>query len=345
MGYATSQQLARYYELYQNIDVTFSKEVIKATGLIPQQVYVKALGGQWPCVVNSASLSGAKIISGIKSGFYEKIQQGNTSVSLRLSFQDPEKSEPMSFFVTSKITGFTQYAGSPDLIIINIAYTQRPPDDLIEKLGALLEANINSTKRREERIVMTPDAMRKLGILQKETVIFIQGIPRRCIIRDLSFSGSKVIMVGIAPFLINKEVVLRIDIAEPRLALGVKGTIVRTEDVEGRKDLVALAIKYHEAEIPMGYKMQINAYLSQMRKTALHDAEEADGANAPKHAHEGHASKDEKTNSTAGSPDAATNAAVAANTTAAPTAGATPDPKAAEAAPAAGTGDAASAKK
>jgi hypothetical protein len=342
MGYATSQQLARYYELYQNIDVTFSKEVIKATGLIPQQVYVKALGGQWPCVLNSASLSGAKIIAGIKSGFYEKIQQGNTSVSLRLSFQDPEKSEPMSFFVTSKITGFTQYAGSPDLIIINIAFTQRPPDDLIEKLGALLEANINSTKRREERIVMTPDAMRKLGILQKETVIFIQGIPRRCIIRDLSFSGSKVIMVGIAPFLINKEVVLRIDIAEPRLALGVKGTIVRTEDVEGRKDLVALAIKYHEAEIPMGYKMQINAYLSQMRKTALHDAESADGASAPKHAHEGHAGKDEK--AAAGSPDAATNAA-ASTAAASPTASSAPEAKSTETADAVQPGDAAPAKK
>ncbi len=282
MGYATSQQLARYYELYQNIDVTFSKEVIKATGLVPQQIYVKALGGQWPCVINSASLSGAKIICGIKSGFYEKIQQGNTSVSLRFSFQESDKNEPMSFFVAAKITGFNQYAGSPDLVIVCLSYTQRAPDDLIEKLGALLEANVNSTKRREERIVMTPDAMRKLGILQKETVVFIQGIPRRCILRDLSFSGAKVIMVGIAPFLINKDVVLRIDIAEPRLALGIRGTIVRTEDVEGRKDLVALAIKYSDAEIPMGYKMQINGYLSQTRKTALGEAERgAQNAAAP----------------------------------------------------------------
>ena len=124
MGYATSQQLARYYELYQNIDVTFSKEVIKATGLIPQQVFIKAMGGQWPCVINSASLSGAKIISGIKSGFYEKIQQGNTSVSLRFSFLEPEKNEALSFFVTAKITGFTQYAGSPDLVLIAISYKE-----------------------------------------------------------------------------------------------------------------------------------------------------------------------------------------------------------------------------
>jgi hypothetical protein len=275
MGYATSQQLARYYELYQNIDVTFTKEVIKATGLQSQQIYVKALGGQWPCVINSASLMGAKIIAGIKSGVYEKIQQGTTSVSLRFSFMDQDKNEPVSFFVASKVLGVNQYAGSPELVIISIAYTQRPPDDLIEKLGALLEANVNSAKRREERILITPDAMRKIGIIQKETVIFIQGVPRRCILRDLSFSGCKVILVGIAPFLMGKEIILRIDFDEPRVAVGVKGKIVRTEDVENRKDLVALAIQYNEADVPMAYKLHINNYLSATRKTQLAETDEA----------------------------------------------------------------------
>lgn len=269
MGYATSQQITRYYELYQNIDVTFTKEVIKATGLIAQQVYIKALGGQWPCVINSTSLTGAKIIAGIKSGVYEKIQQGNASVSLRFSFIEQDKNEPVSFFVAAKVLGMNQYAGSPELVIISLTFTQRAPDDLIERLGSLLEANINSAKRREERILITPDSMRKLGILQKETIIFIQGVPRRCILRDMSFSGAKVIMVGIGPFLINKEMVLRIDVDEPRMALGIKGTIVRTEDVEGRKDLIALAIQYHEAEVPMAYKMHINTYLTQQRKTQL----------------------------------------------------------------------------
>jgi hypothetical protein len=272
MGYATSQQLARYHELYQNIEVTFSKEVIKATGLITQQIYIKALGGQWPCVINSTSMSGAKIIAGIKSGIYEKIQQGTVSVSLRFSFVDQDKTEPVSFFVAAKVLGSNQYAGSPELVLISLAFTQRAPDDLIEKIGALLEANINSAKRREERILLTPAAMRKLGILQKETIIFIQGIPRRCILRDLSFSGAKVIMVGIAQFLLNKEIVLRIDIDDPRIAIGIKGKILRTEDVENRKDLVALAIVFNEAEVPMAYKMHINNYLSQQRKGQLDEA-------------------------------------------------------------------------
>lgn len=273
MGYATSQQLARYYELYQNIDVTFSKEVIKATALIPQEVFIKALGSQWPCVINSSSLTGAKIIAGMKSGIYEKIQQGTTSVSLRFSFLDQDKNEPKSFFISSKVLGVNQYGGSPDLILISLSYTQRAPDDLIEILGSLLEANINSAKRKEDRILITPDSMRKLGIIQKETIVFIQGIPRRCILRDLSFSGAKVIMVGIATFLQNKEIVLRVDINEPRIAIGLKGVIVRTENVENRKDLVALAIQYHEKEVPMSYKIHINNYLGQQRKLSPSRAE------------------------------------------------------------------------
>ncbi len=274
MGYATSQQLARYHQLYQNIEVTFTKEVIRTTGLIPQQVFLKSLGGQWPCVINSTSLVGAKVIAGIKSGIYEKIQQGASSVSLRFCFMNPEKNEPFSFFVSAKVAGMAPYGGSPDLILIGLTFTQRAPDDLIERLGTLLEANVNSTKRREERILITPDSLRKLGISQKETLVFIQGIPRRCILRDLSFSGAKVIMVGIAAFLTNKEVVLRIDLEEPRNAVGLKGTIVRTEDVEGRRDLVALAIQYHEADVPMPYKMHINNYISQQRKTAEERSEE-----------------------------------------------------------------------
>lgn len=297
MGYATSQQLTRYYELYQNIDVTFTKEVISTTRLIPSQIYIKALGGQWPCVINTTSMTGAKVIAGVKSGVYEKIQQGNTSVNLRFSFADPEKNEPISFFVSAKVTGINQYSGSPDLVLINLVYTQRAPDDLIEKLGQLLEANINSTKRREDRILITPDAIRKIGIVQKETVVFIQGIPRRCILRDLSFSGAKVIMVGIAQFLKEKDVVLRIDLEDPRTAVGIKGRIVRTEDVENRKDLVALAIQYLDGQVPMVYKMHINNFLSQQRAPAragspAADKTRADGADTARDDGEGKSAAD-----------------------------------------------------
>ena len=83
-------------------------------------------------------------------------------------------------------------------------------------------------------------------------------------------------MVGIAQFLKEKDVVLRIDLEDPRTAVGIKGRIVRTEDVENRKDLVALAIQYLEGQVPMVYKMHINNFLSQQRAPARAGSPAAD---------------------------------------------------------------------
>lgn len=267
---ATSQQLTQYYDMYKDIYVTFTKEVVSLLGLQTKFVYLKTDDRPWPCVINSSSFLGAKIIIGTKTGILEKIQNGTSALSVRFSFEDPENKEPISFFINSKLAGFTPY-GSPDsdLMLLQLQYLQRAPDFLIEKLGFFLDANVNSAKRKEERILITPDTMRKIGIAHKETMIYVQGVPRRCIIRDISFSGAKIIMVGIAQFTQNREIVLRIDFEEPHTAIGLRGTVVRTEDVSGRKDLLAIAIKFVEKEIPMTYKMHLNNYFTTQTKNSL----------------------------------------------------------------------------
>lgn len=267
MSITTSQQIAKWYELYRTIDVTFTREIIKATGFEPRHVYLKCVGEQWPCVIYSTSFSGAKIVASAKATLLEKIKKANNLVSLRFSFQVEEKGDPVSFFVNGRATGFAPYSqAGADLQFMNIEYTQRPPDDLIEIVGKLLEANINSTRRHDDRVLLTPDSMRRIGLLSKNTVIFVQGVPRKCIIRDLSFYGAKIIIVGLARFLVNKDCLIRLELDEPREILDIKGTIVRYEDVEGRKDLAAVAIHFDEASVPLSYKIHINDYLGQTRQ-------------------------------------------------------------------------------
>jgi hypothetical protein len=149
--------------------------------------------------------------------------------------------------------------------MFTLQFTQRPPDDLIEIMGRLLDANVNSVKRRDERILLAPDAIRRMKLLAKQAAVFIQGVPRRCMPRDLSFSGSKLIMIGVAKFLMEKESVLRLDFEDPRESFLIKGKFIRSEGVEGRKELVALAIQFDETQVPMGYKLRINDFLSQIR--------------------------------------------------------------------------------
>ena len=268
MAFAVSQQLNRYYNLYKDIDVTFSKEVVSTLNFDPKQVFVRAAGGQWPCIINSASMTKAKIICGKKSGFIENLRNGVTSANIRFAFFDTEGKAPLSFFVAAKLVGISSYeAGNHDLVLITFEYTQRAPDDLIEKLGILLEANINSQKRQNERVIITPEINRRIGLVEKGTVVYVDAVPRRCIIRDMSFSGAKILLVGVANFLMNKEVILRFAFEDPRSAFGIKGRIVRTEPVEGRKDLVALAVNYYPQNIPMMYKMYLNKHFSVVRKS------------------------------------------------------------------------------
>jgi hypothetical protein len=140
MSIVTSQQLARYFEQYRATEITFNKEVIDATGLLTRNVYLKVADQQWPCIIYACSLTGAKVIASVKNAFFNSLRQSNSHVSLRCCFRLPDKTDPISFFVPSHAAGFTPYnPQNPDVQIIGLEFTQRPPDDLILILGTLLE--------------------------------------------------------------------------------------------------------------------------------------------------------------------------------------------------------------
>ena len=265
MGLITGQKINTFYEKYKAIDVTFSKEIIQVTGLVTQQVHLKCSGDFWPCVIYSSSFQGAKVAANTQSGLIQKLQTTNNSISLRFCFKSADRDAPVTFFVAARVSGYAPYGGSKEVALFNLQYTQRPPDDLIEIIGRVLDANVSSAKRKEDRILLTPDSIRKLKIIAKEAAVFIQGVPRRCMFRDISFSGAKIIMVGVAKFLVNREATLRVDFDDPRESFSIKGTFVRSEVVEGRKELIALAIEYSDA-VPMGYKVRLNEYFGSIIK-------------------------------------------------------------------------------
>jgi len=273
MSIATSQQLTRYYETFKTISVTYTKEVVKATGLQAQGVFLKCLGEQWPCVLYSSSFETAKVLAPNKPALLEKIAKANNLASVRLSFKVSDTADPVQFYVSGKVSGFAPYAQSNGTLqFVNLQFTQRPPDDFVEILGRMLEANVNSARRRDDRILLTPDTMRRIGLARKESTVLIEGVPRRCILRDLSFSGAKVIIVGLAKFLVGKACKLQVDLEDPRETVSIPGAVVRYEDVEGRKDLTAIALRFDEATVPMSYKMHLNDYLGQRKASSDDEA-------------------------------------------------------------------------
>ena len=265
MGVLTSQKISLFYDRFKDISVTFTKEIIQVTGIVTQQIHIKCGNDFWPCVVYSASFQNAKVVANVKSGLLGKIQAANNLVNLRFCFKPQGESNTLTFFIAARVMASAPYNNSQDVYMLTLQFSNRPPDDFMEIMGRVLDANVNSAKRKDDRIPLTADNMRKLNILSTESAVFIDGIPRRCILRDISFSGTKLIMMGVAKFLMDKEATVRIDFNDPREAYSIKGKSVRAENVEGKKEMVALGINFDEATIPMSYKIRLNDMLSSTR--------------------------------------------------------------------------------
>ena len=259
MAIVTSQQIHQYYEKYGKIDVTFTKEINDSLNLVRNQIYLKYKGGRRPCIIYSSSMLGAKVVVALTDDLIQTLRRDNL-VSLRFCFKKADKDDVFSFFIQSRIAGLTQYDKERHLHFAQLKFSQRPPDDLIEILGSLLEASINAARRTEERITITEESLRRMGLASKSAIIVVDGIPRNGILRDISFGGAKVILMGNPKYLIDKPTNIRLVLSNGKTIL-LKGRILRFDPVEERKDLAAVAIQYEEGSVPFEYKMFVNDYL------------------------------------------------------------------------------------
>ena len=266
MALVTGQQISNYYQQFGEVEIAFNKEVIKATGLQTRNNLLKCKGAYWPCFVYSTSMRSAKIVASVKEDFYKSVKESNNLVLLQLSFRQADKSSPMTLRVSAKLAGISQYGEeNSGLSLLTLTYTQRPADDLIVILGRLLESNLNSKKRKEERILVNDQVIRKIGLKSKNIIVLIDNIPRKALIRDISFSGTKLIIAGIAKFLVNKAIIVKFEIEETGAVINILGKILRYETIENRKDIASIAIQFEETRLPIEYKLLLNDYIKQLR--------------------------------------------------------------------------------
>ena len=128
-------------------------------------------------------------------------------------------------------------------------------------LGQLFDANTNFQRRKEERIDLNPTTIKALGVEGKEAALVVDKQVKKCIIRDLSFSGTKVLLFGAVAEDVQKTAVLQFSLTDQKQKILIPGTIVRFEEVIGREDIGAFGISFVEEKTPISYKMLINNYL------------------------------------------------------------------------------------
>jgi hypothetical protein len=263
MGTLTQKKIQDYYNEFKSIPVTFNKEIIQVTGLQPKQTILKCGSDFFPCFVYSTTFEEAKIVSSDKSDVIKKLKEANNLVNIKFTFKTPSSGEQVAFLVAARVIGFAKYNGSTDMLMFTLQFSHRPPDDLIGIVGKILEANIVSSRRKNEYINITPESLRKLHLV-KNIGITIEGVPRRCILRDISFSSARFVMLGISKFLADKQACIKFDFDDPIESFTIDGQFVNVENVADRSDMVAVTMAYNEP-VPMTYKVRLSDYLCKTR--------------------------------------------------------------------------------
>ena len=133
-------------------------------------------------------------------------------------------------------------------------------------LGSFVEANINAKRRSDERIPLNSENIRKLGFNPEKTSLLIEGVPRPCIMKDISFSGTLAVISGLGKFLVDKEAEVQTEFEDYNKPICLKGTVKRFEEVEGHREIVALGIMFDIENLPIEYKIKINDFLNRKGK-------------------------------------------------------------------------------
>jgi hypothetical protein len=193
----SSQRLAQLYKKYSATEVTFNAQVILASGLVTGEVHLN-VGDLHPrCVLYACSMKGARIIAEVGNDFPSALVRNGNMAALYLSFRPQDKAPDLTFFVSSRVESLAEYESkSRHVRFMTLTFEQKPSDALVGILGTLLEINANAIRRKDERIVLTSESMKKIGMESKESYVVFSGTARRCIVGDLSFSGAKILVTA-----------------------------------------------------------------------------------------------------------------------------------------------------
>ena len=107
-----------------------------------------------------------------------------------------------------------------------------------------------------------------MGLLTNNSVAEIDNIKRQCIIKNISASGTMIIMACIPKFIMNKPVLLSISVIGKTEPLILEGVVMRYEQVVNRKDIYGIGIQFIPDKISYEYKDIINTYIDKLEELA-----------------------------------------------------------------------------
>lgn len=246
--------LQNLYQEYLDTELTYSKEVSAGLGLLPAESTLKWQSELYPCVVHSCSFRAAKVLVRLTGAQWKAMEFGSKITTLTLTFSQPKTGRKELYQFNGNLQALQQH-GAPEgelSLLLAVIFSHRPAEGFLQAHGTYLNLKKEANQRREERLPLNSETKELLGLSSLNTTVIVDHIERKCLLRELSYSGARVILTGVAPFLLDKPFTLAIPLVG-RTPLDIPGKIVRAEAVEGHKGLAVIALGYHQDRVPVDY--------------------------------------------------------------------------------------------
>jgi hypothetical protein len=269
MAQLATHALKMLYKNYADREIAFNNSVIKVSGLEPKQVYLKVKGEQWSCVLYSCSMQSAKIIVNMDPQGFEILKQAKNFVNLRLSFLPPDHKNSIVFFIPTHIEGYKNFSENhKNTYLMNLKFTHKPPEDLIEILGSIIKEKEEFDKRQDIRISLEGKIIYDMGLSSNRGLALVENSKRTCIIRNLSSNGAMILMNCSPDNLIDKNIKILMVVSGSKVPLAIDGVIKRSESIQGRDDIHGIGVAFSKEVIPIEYQKMLNTYLNKLEKIA-----------------------------------------------------------------------------
>jgi hypothetical protein len=263
MTQSETGQKNNYYKKYSDTDVTFTKQVIYETGLVPHRIILNFCNENIRCLLYSTSMKEARVIAKMSPTLLELLELGNKEATLHLDFRLPKQREAASIAICTEILFHTYYQ-SGDLYFMLLHFAQTPPEDLILILGRFLEKETRKEQRQEKRISITSENTELLNLESDKIIIVSGGKKQECFLRDISLSGAKIIVEGTGEMFLNKKVMLIMNIKGIEGIGEIIGKVINCEklEVEEPCPFISLGLKFETEGLPPSYKQWLQTCIS-----------------------------------------------------------------------------------
>ena len=147
--------------------------------------------------------------------------------------------------------------------MVNLSFTQKPSDFLIENIGEIIDQNEKIEKRKDIRINLNSDNLKIMGIESNSIICKIDNIDRKCLLRNISASGAVILFSGLPKYLINKKIIMILKIKNTKFIL--PGTINRSSKFIEEKALYEFGIEFEKDNIPLQFIKTLNDFFDKSK--------------------------------------------------------------------------------